>query len=104
MAPDFGTWYKTGGESGEEPTEEFKAVMDLYDQYRSSVDAEEQLALAKEIVRIATEHLYTIGTVGMSPGLVVVSNNFHNVMSEHTSDWLIFTPGTQDPPQFWIEQ
>ena len=104
MGPDFGMWYKTGGAEGEEPPAEILAVMDLYNQYRSSVDADEQLDLAKQIVKVSTENLYTIGTVGMSPGLVVVANNFHNVMENHTSDWLIFTPGTMDPPQFWIEQ
>jgi len=27
-----------------------------------------------------------------------------NVMDEHTSDWLIMTPGTMDPSHFWIQQ
>jgi hypothetical protein len=48
--------------------------------------------------------LNVIQTAGMAPGPVVVANNFHNVQSEHTSDWLIMTPGTQDPSHFWIEQ
>ncbi|HDQ72821.1 MAG TPA: ABC transporter substrate-binding protein [Chloroflexi bacterium] len=104
MGPAFGMWYKTGGELGEESPAHLKEVQDLYDQYKSSVDPDEQLEIAKEIVRKSTEGLFTIGTVGMTPGLVVVKNNFHNVMKEHTSDWLVFTPGTQDPPQFWIER
>jgi len=33
MAPAYGMWYKTDGAEGEEPTEEFKAIMDLYNQY-----------------------------------------------------------------------
>jgi len=48
--------------------------------------------------------LNVIQTAGMSPGPVVVKNNFNNVQSEHTSDWLIMTPGTMDPSHFWIEQ
>jgi peptide/nickel transport system substrate-binding protein len=104
MAPAFGVWYNTGGAQGEEPTTNFQEVMDLYDQYKSTVDPDEQLAIGQEIVRLATEGLFTIGTVGMDPGLVVVKDNFHGVMEHHTSDWLVFTPGTMDPPQFWIEQ
>jgi peptide/nickel transport system substrate-binding protein len=104
MGPAFGVWYKSGGEQGEEPPATLKEVQDLYDQYKASVDPAEQLEIAKKIVRMSTEGLFAIGTVGMSPGLVVVKDNFHNVMENHTSDWLVFTPGTQDPPQFWIEQ
>jgi peptide/nickel transport system substrate-binding protein len=104
MGPAFGTWYKSGGELGEEPPAHFKEVQDLYDQYKATVDPDEQLAIGKEIVRKATEGLFTIGTVGQPPALTVVKNNFHNVMEKHTSDWLVFTPGTMDPPQFWMEE
>jgi peptide/nickel transport system substrate-binding protein len=104
MGPAFGVWYKSGGELGEEPPAYLKEVMDLYDQYKSSVDPDEQLEVAKLIVRKSTEELFVIGTVGMPPGLVVVKDNFHNVMEHHTSDWLVFTPGTQNPEQFWIEE
>ena len=103
MAPAFGTWYKSGGKQGEAPTPELKELMDLYDQYKASVDPAKQLEITKTIVKLSTERLSAIGTVGMSPGLVVVKNNFHNVMEHHTSDWLVFTPGTMDPPQFWME-
>ncbi len=104
MAPAFGTWYKSGGEKGEEPIPIFKEVQELYNQYKVTVDAAKQIEIGKQIVRKATENLFCIGTVGQPPSLVVVKNNFHNVMEKHTSDWIIFTPGTMDPPQFWIEQ
>jgi len=104
MAPAFGIWYKSQGADGEEPNAELKELMDLYDQYRGTVDPDEQLAIAKELVRKTTMGLNVIQTAGMAPGPVVVKNNFHNVQSEHTSDWLIMTPGTMDPSHFWIEQ
>jgi peptide/nickel transport system substrate-binding protein len=104
MAPAFGTWYKSGGKDGQEPNAELKALMDLYDQYRGTVDPAEQLKLAREIVRQTTLNLNVLQTVGMTPGPVVVKNNFHNVQKNHTSDWLIMTPGTMDPSHFWIEQ
>jgi peptide/nickel transport system substrate-binding protein len=104
MGPAFGTWYKSGGELGEEPPAHLKEVQDLYDQYKATVDPDERLAVGKEIVRKATEGLFSIGTVGQPPALTVVKNNFHNVAEKHTSDWLVFTPGTQDPPQFWMEE
>jgi ABC-type transport system substrate-binding protein len=104
MAPAFGTWYKSEGKQGTAPTTQMKELMNLYNQYKSSVNSAKQLQIAKKIVKLSTERLNAIGTVGMSPGLVVVKNNFHNVMEHHTSDWLVFTPGTMDPPQFWMDE
>ena len=104
MAPAFGTWYKTGGELGEEPPAEMKELMDLYDDYKGNVDSSAQLEIAKKLVRLSTERLYTIGTVGMAPGIVVVKDNFKNVVEEFTADWLIMSPGTQDPSHYYFDQ
>jgi len=103
MAPAFGIWYKTAGKEGEEPIPELKELMDLYDEYRAAVRADDQLEIGKKIVRLSTERLNVIQTCGMAPGLVVVKNNFYNVQEHHTSDWLIMTPGTMDPCHFWME-
>ena len=103
MGPSFGIWYKTMGVEGEAPTPELKELMDLYDAYRATVDPAEQLRIAKEIVRKTTMELNVIETCGMSPGPVVVKNYFQNVADQHTSDWLIMTPGTMDPSHFWME-
>ncbi|HSJ53048.1 MAG TPA: ABC transporter substrate-binding protein [Anaerolineae bacterium] len=103
MAPAYGIWYKTGGTDGEEPNAELKALMDLYDQYRATVDPAEQLKLAKQIVRETTTSLNVIQTCGESPAPVVVKNYFHNVGENHTSDWIIMTPGTQDPSHYWMD-
>jgi peptide/nickel transport system substrate-binding protein len=104
MAPAFGTWYKTAGGEGEEPTAEMKELQDLYNEYRATVDPAEQTKIAKQIVKLSTERLNAIGTVGEAPALVVIKDNFNNVAEKHTSDWLIMTPGTQDPSHYWIDQ
>jgi peptide/nickel transport system substrate-binding protein len=102
MGPAFGIWYKSGGAEGEEPTAEFKEAMDLYDQYKATTDPAQQLEIGKQIVRISTEKLWVIGTVGMVPTPVVVKNNFMNVPDTHTADWIIMTPGTLDPAHFYF--
>jgi peptide/nickel transport system substrate-binding protein len=104
MAPAFGIWYKTNGEEGEEPTDNFKEIMALYDEYRVTVDPARQVEIGKEIVRISSEQLFAIGTVGMQPTLVVAKNNFHNVIMDPSfvSDWIIMAPGTQDPSHYWM--
>jgi peptide/nickel transport system substrate-binding protein len=103
MAPAFGIWYKTGGQQGEAPSGSLKELMDLYDNYRATVDPAEQLSIGKEIVRKTTTFLSVIQTCGESPAPVVVKNYFHNVGENHTSDWIIMTPGTQDPSHYWMD-
>jgi peptide/nickel transport system substrate-binding protein len=104
MGPLFGIWYKTGGAEGEEPPAYFQEVMDLYDEYRTTVDSARQVEIGKEIVRISTEQLFSIGTVGMAPVPVVVKNNFHNVIIDQSfvADWIIMAPGTQDPSHYYF--
>ncbi len=104
MAPSWGIWYKTGGAEGREPSAEMRELMDLYDEYRVTVDEDAQLDIAREIVRKTSERLNVIQTVGMTPAIAIVKNNFHNVERQHTADWLIMSPGTMDPAHFWIEQ
>ena len=80
--------------------------MDLYDQYRTSVDAAEQVEIGKQLVRMATENLWAIGTVGMAPTPVIVKNDFKNVIMDQSfvSDWIIMAPGTQDPSHYYFDR
>lgn len=103
MAPAFGIWYKTVGKEGEAPSAEMKELMDLYDQYRGTVDRTEQKEIGQKIVKLTTERLNVIQTAGMAPQPVVVKNYFHNVAETHTSDWITMTPGTQDPSHYWMD-
>jgi peptide/nickel transport system substrate-binding protein len=102
MGPAMVVWYKTGGADGMEPTAEIREVMDLYDQYKGTIDPAAQTEICKQIVTIATDQVWTLGTVGLVPNPVVVKNNFMGVMPNHTADWIIMTPGTMDPAQFWF--
>ncbi len=103
MAPAFGTYYKTGGQGGEAPEGDLKEAQVLYDRYRASIDPAEQLEIGKQLVRMSSEGLWAIGTVGMVPELVVVKKNFRNVPEQTVSDWLIMTPGTTDPAQYFFD-
>jgi len=102
MAPAYGIWYKSGGTDGLEPTDEFKAAMALYDEYKVTTDSARQVEIGKALVRMSTENVWTIGTVGMVPNPVVVKNNMMNVDPNHTADWIIMTPGTLEPATFYF--
>jgi peptide/nickel transport system substrate-binding protein len=106
IAPAFGTWYKTGGAMGEEPTAEFKASMDLYDKFKATVDADEQVKLGKEIVKRESDNVWYIGVVGMTPSVVIAKNNFRNFPGDgkYTTDWIYMSPGNLDPCQFFFEK
>ena len=105
MAPAFGIWYKTSGAQGEEPSELFKNAMALYDEYKGTVDPARQIEIGKELVKTSTENLFTIGTVGMGPNLVIIKNNVKNVIEDDfTADWIIMAPGTQDPSHYYFAQ
>jgi len=106
MGPAFGVWYKTNGEKGEEPTADFKAAMDLYEEYKTTVEPARQIEICKQLVRNATENLWTIGTVGQDPNLVIIKDNFKNVIEsrDFTADWIIMAPGTQDPSHYYFAQ
>jgi hypothetical protein len=66
------------------------------------VDPVRQVEIGKELVRMSTEQIWTLGTVGLVPNPVVVKNNFMNVSENHTADWIIMTPGTMNPAQFYF--
>src|SRR5690606_22303648 len=91
-----------GGAEGEEPTDELRQAMDLYDEYKTTVDPQRQVEIGQELVRLSTERLWTLGTVGLVPNPVVVANDFMNVSPNHTADWIIMSPGTMDPAHFYF--
>jgi peptide/nickel transport system substrate-binding protein len=103
-APAFGIWYKSDGELGEEPPESFKWAMEMYDKFKTTVNPDEQMAIAKDLVRWHAEEANTLGTVGLLPNVVVVKNHFKNVPDDFTTDWIYMAPGTLTPAQFYIEQ
>jgi peptide/nickel transport system substrate-binding protein len=103
MAPAYGTWFKSKGELGQEPTDEFKKAMDLYAEFQTSIDPVRQLEIAQELVKWNVENVMVIGTVGLQPNVVVVKNNFKNVPENFTTDWIYMAPGTLDPCHFYFD-
>ena len=104
MAPAFGNWYASGGKFGEEPPKYIKEMMDLYDRYKTTVDRDEQIKIAKELLRRNAEGCFVIGTVGLVPNVVVVKNDFRNVPETFTTDWIYMAPGTLDPCHFYFDR
>lgn len=104
LAPAYGNWYYSGGQFGDEPPQYLKDMMTLYDEYKTTVDRDEQTRIAKELLRKNAEEVFVIGTVGLTPNVVVVKNDFRNVPETFTTDWIYMAPGTLDPCHFYFDR
>jgi len=104
MAPAYGIYYKTAGAQGVKPTGKFAEAQALFDQFKATIDSAKQLEIGKQLVKMATEEVWTIQTVGMVPAPCIVKNNFRNVPEKYTQDWIFMSPGNLDPSHFFFKK
>jgi peptide/nickel transport system substrate-binding protein len=81
-AVKWGLWRQSGGESGEEPPEDWKKQWERMEKWYAATTEEEYQKLAKEIWGFFSEKLVCIGTVRFPPSPVVVKNDLRNVPEE----------------------
>ncbi len=103
------TWFNNPSGEGaltqpEEPPAGPKRQMELYEQIKSTGDADEQAALMAEILEIAADEFYAIGIALGPNGYGIVRNNFHNVPKIFPGSWLYPNPAPTNPEQYWIQQ
>ncbi len=73
------TWNDTNGEEGEEPPEDVKRLFELVEKWKTTIPGtKEYVEIGKELMTINVKNLFLIGTVGMSPGTIIVKNNLGN--------------------------
>jgi peptide/nickel transport system substrate-binding protein len=100
----WATWYTSGGEDGEEPPDQVKRQMELFDQLLQMVDFDKQVELFREILDIAVEMFYGIGIMIADTTYAVVKNNFRNFPEgEMYFSWAYPTPGPANTCQFFKE-
>lgn len=103
--PAWGQHFQTKGEAGTPPDLPWaKRLMELYDSWRRTSDADERLAILDEMLDIHADQVTSIGTVQGVLQPVVVSNRLHNVPEEGIYSW---DPGAHfgiyRPDTFWME-
>ena len=104
MAPAWGLYYKSGGKQGEKPEGDVAKAHELFGQFRSTVDPQKQIEIGKQIVKLESDNLWVIGTIGAVPSIAVVKNNFRNVPENAVTDWIFMSPGNLDPAQFFFKK
>lgn len=97
-------YFNTYGEDGEKPPPETLKQMELYWQLIETPTLDERKQLFKEIIAIAKEQFYAIGTVRTADSYGIVKNDFHNVPKRLPESAVFSTPAPGNPETWWKEE
>lgn len=87
MWNEWTRWLLTEGTRGEEPPQIAKDLFNWWEEMNTTFDDEKRLELGKKILRSQAENVWTIGTVGIAPHPIIVSNKLHNVPKNGYWGW-----------------
>jgi len=102
--PLWSRWVSTRGEDGEEPPEQIKELIGVFDQMLVEPDPDRRVELGKELARAQAENLWVIGTVGRAPWVLIVSNDLRNVPEEGIWVWDNLWTRSMNPSSFYMAQ
>jgi peptide/nickel transport system substrate-binding protein len=90
IAPVWNDWFQSDGTSGEEPPDWYKEPLMAWKRYNETLDPD----AAAQFLQSQADNLWSIGTVGMTPWLMIAKNNLGNVplTGIHTWDGLFQYP------------
>jgi len=77
--PEWAKWHLSQGQEGMQPPPEIVEATTAYRKAQASLDPEEQEFYFKEMLDIAADNLWTIGTVTKFGKIVVVSPKLRNI-------------------------
>lgn len=83
---EYGTYYGTNGASGVQPVGDFAKLIEIYEKWNATPDAEERDAYALEIYEIHKENLWSIAYLNAAGEYNIVSNKIHNYADNLVSD------------------
>src|SRR5699024_8898200 len=63
--PAYGMWYSSGGSEGIEPPDEFKELLDHWEDLTTAASDEERIAAGQNIIQQHEDNLYVIGVLGL---------------------------------------
>ena len=92
-AVPWGQWYTSGGSEGEEPPESIKQRMNLWDEIRSTADADERVRLFGELAQAAADEFEVIGVSKAMVSYGIAKNNLVNVPERMPNAFIWATPG-----------
>jgi len=93
-------WYVSGGKEGEEPPEDQKERMKLYDQAKATADLDERGKLIHQALEICADAFETIGVCLAVSTFGVCKNGFGNTPKKEPDSWTYPNPAPALPQQF----
>lgn len=87
--------------NGVEPPQHIKQQFDLWKKIENTSSQMEQKQYMDEIIDIAQEHFYVMGTVEQVSQGVIVNKNLRNVDNDMPQAWVFPTPGPLRLGQLW---
>lgn len=85
--PQYSLWNINKGTKGEEPKGKPKEVLEKWKQIFTELDEKKRLQLVVDIVKTATEELWTISTLTMAPMMGTVNPTLKNLPNEVIMGW-----------------
>ncbi len=107
FAPAWYVWFERPSNpltEPEEPPPAARQQMDLYRKLEQTGDQQKQEQLMAQILDIAAEQFWVIGTVMPSNGYGIVKNTMKNVPQQMPGAWLYPTPAPTNPVQYFFDQ
>jgi peptide/nickel transport system substrate-binding protein len=99
LAPLWGKWYESHGESGEEPPEHVKELYEAHDMYASTGD----IKYVDILLADNAENLWTVGTLVDVPGPQIFSKNLRGVPREKVNGWDTMDTYHIYPEAWWFD-
>jgi peptide/nickel transport system substrate-binding protein len=106
MGPLIARWFATGGKEGMKPEDpQLLEAIELFASANGQT-TEESIKTAQEIWKILADEVYSIGTVGVSPGTMgirVVKNTLGNIPERHINAQHVRTPSASLPSTYFFK-
>ncbi|MEM8497998.1 MAG: ABC transporter substrate-binding protein [Pseudomonadota bacterium] len=87
MWNQWSLWYMSNGHQGEKPPAEIRDLQAWADQLATSMDPAQRVRLGKKILGSNADNVWTIGTIGLAPHPVVISDRLKNVVERGLWGW-----------------
>jgi len=101
-APAWQLWYlDRGNADAEEPPEETKKQLELYDKLKATSDPAGQQEIMKQILQGAADNFYVFGISQPPDGYGIVKNNMKNITRTMPNSFGWPTPAPTMPEQFY---
>jgi peptide/nickel transport system substrate-binding protein len=106
FAKRWAAWYEAGpdDEIAEEPPPDVLKMMELYDQIKTVPDEAKQKEMLMELLELAADRFWAIGTVLEPLSFGIVTNRMKNTPESLPRSWIYPTPVPCNTCQFYIEE